>query len=399
MIDTSFPLIVTKPNPEFLNLSLELVMNILISEYNLTKKVSKCEGVFQRNVVLCDLGRNEVDSIINVFEIVITNDKQLGEVGQNFIVGLRKLMEYKKEVESVQDSEEDRKTDACIGVMKYFLKHNNLDLYFSYAHKLSQTHKALGNFIEAAISLLLHAEKLKFGSSEIKPKFSQELPEQRECERKESLYFQSISLFEKGNDMENAIKLCKELQKYYEEISFEYDKLDKLLVRMGENYKNIMSKKRFYSSYFFVGKYGKSWKEEEGEYIYRGSVLENHVDFASRLQKIPGNTDSIKVNKRPDKLEDGKKYIEVYTINPSNSNDVNNIKTKVNPNTHPKISSYANLNAVYIFYKDKRFDTFQDRTGIKKLPQTYNQYKNLCREITYYYVEENFPSIQRRQKN
>lgn len=405
MIDSAFPHLASLPNDEFLQKILELYHFILLTEFLHQNKLSSCEGVLQRNLALCALTQEKVDVIITKFEQLIQKEGILGELGQNFINGLRKLMEYKKEVESVKDSEEDRKSEAFIGVMKYFLKHNNFDLYFSYAHNLSQTQKNLGNFIEAAQCLLLHAERLSFHSSIIKDKFNDNYKEQKECERKEKLYLEAIELFEKGNDIENAITLCKELQKYYEEVTNDYDKLCSIVDRMHKNYQRMKekektNKKKFYPSYFYVGKHGTAWGEEEGEYIYRGSVLENHVDFAQRIKKVQGNHEATQVNSKPtkDKLEDGKKYIEVYTIFPTYEAEVNNVNVKVNRNIHPKILSYDVSSHVNIFYKDRRYDIFRDRTGAKKLPKEYNDYKNLHREITYYYVKDKFPHVQRRQK-
>lgn len=70
----------------------------------------------------------------------------------------------------------------------------------------------------------------------------------------------------------------------------------------------------------------------------------------------------------------------------------------MNRNIHPKISSYNYNNNIHLFIKERRYDSFKDRTGIKKLPPTYNDYKNLHREIIVFHVENNFPTIQRRQK-
>lgn len=51
-----------------------------------------------------------------------------------------------------------------------------------------------------------------------------------------------------------------------------------------------------------------------------------------------------------------------------------------------------------MFIKERRYDSFKEKSGVKKLPPTYNDYKNLHREIIVYHVEKNFPTIQRRQK-
>lgn len=136
-----------------------------------------------------------------------------------------------------------------------------------------------------------------------------EIPEHKESDRKEELYLLCIKLFEKGLDYENAIQLCKELRTYYEEITYDYFKLGGICKRLDENYQNIMNNRQFYAPYYFVSKYGQSWGQEQGDYIYKGNTGEDVVEFTNRLKKADGNFYAEFVQVRPpqDKTDPNKK--------------------------------------------------------------------------------------------
>lgn len=169
---------------------------------------------------------------------------------------------------------------------------------------------------------------------------------------------------------------------------------------MDEKYKNILIQKRFYTSYFFVGKYGNGWEKEEGEYIYRGTIVEDHLSFAKRLKNFFQNTSAIIVDEKPKILNPQDKYLVISAVIPCNENLIKNINFKLNLNIHPKISKYYNENNVKYFYKERRYDLYRDKlTELKKkVPNNYNDMKNLFREILFFEVEETFPTVTRKQK-
>lgn len=81
----------------------------------------------------------------------------------------------------------------------------------------------------------------------------------------------------------------------------------------------------------------------------------------------------------------------MFTVFPATDEDIKFVNYKRDRRITPRISKYNSLNQVNVFYKDKRFST-----STEKKPA--NEYKDLYREITYYYTKEKFPSIQRRMK-
>eukprot|EP01080_Neovahlkampfia_damariscottae_P003579 gene3579-6314_t len=393
IIDSIIPLMTLIKNDKIISLIIDLYLLVLQRENIEKQSLSSCEGVTQRNIVTCGMDQETTAKFIELLHDRFEKDEHLNKAGDQIIKSLKSLLNYIKDVETYDD--EDTKTDACVRVMNYFKKHNNEELYLSYAHKLSEIHLTFDNYIESALCLLLHAEKLSFESEKILPQFGS-LDEQPEHERKETLFSQIISYFEKGQDWEHALILSKELQHYYETITFDYTKLCTLMQRMGDFFKSILLSKRFFPSYFFVGKYGKEFKpEERGEFIYRGAVLENHVDFKNRLLKLYPNAKSVdpkKINENWDEKEG--QYLDVYTVFSATDSEFNNENPVLNRNTHPKISSYDTSSKVKMFTKERRYNTFKETYG--KKPK--NEYKHLFRETTYFCVEYDFPHIQRRQR-
>ena len=67
---------------------------------------------------------------------------------------------------------------------------------YSYIYRLAQLHKLSGNYVEAAFTLLLHAQLLQWSNSMLKP----EGPyfRQSASDRKMALYMDIISYFDKG---------------------------------------------------------------------------------------------------------------------------------------------------------------------------------------------------------
>ena len=65
-----------------------------------------------------------------------------------------------------------------------------------YIYHLAELHKASHNWVEAANTLLLHAELLQWSSTPQKAEGT--YPQQTSAERKEALYDDIISFFDKG---------------------------------------------------------------------------------------------------------------------------------------------------------------------------------------------------------
>jgi dedicator of cytokinesis protein 3 len=84
-----------------------------------------------------------------------------------------------------------------------------------------QMHLQSQNYVEAALTLKLHAEMHEWDfTSFVEPMEDLGLPQQSQFHRKETLYLLILDYLGKGKAWESAIEICKELAYQHAEITF-----------------------------------------------------------------------------------------------------------------------------------------------------------------------------------
>ena len=87
--------------------------------------------------------------------------------------------------------------------------------------KVLQMHLQSQNYVEAALTLKLHAEMHEWDlTSFVEPMEDLGLPQQSQFHRKETLYLLILDYLGKGKAWESAIEICKELAFQHAEITF-----------------------------------------------------------------------------------------------------------------------------------------------------------------------------------
>ena len=111
------------------------------------------------------------------------------------------------------------------------------EMYIKYVHQLvnvravsypdaasdtiPQMHLQSQNYVEAALTLKLHAEMHDWDlTSFVEPMEDLGLPQQSHFHRKETLYLLILDYLGKGKAWESAIEICKELAYQHAEITF-----------------------------------------------------------------------------------------------------------------------------------------------------------------------------------
>jgi dedicator of cytokinesis protein 3 len=111
------------------------------------------------------------------------------------------------------------------------------EMYIKYVHQLVnvravshsdavsdtiiQMHLQSQNYVEAALTLKLHAEMHDWDlTSFVEPMEDLGLPQQSHFHRKETLYLLILDYLGKGKAWESAIEICKELAYQHAEITF-----------------------------------------------------------------------------------------------------------------------------------------------------------------------------------
>lgn len=109
--------------------------------------------------------------------------------------------------------------------IKYVHQLVNVRPFVSYCNALSeqifQMHLQSQNYVEAALTLKLHAEMHDWDlTSFVEQMEDLGLPQQSHFHRKETLYLLILDYLGKGKAWESAIEICKELAHQHAEITF-----------------------------------------------------------------------------------------------------------------------------------------------------------------------------------
>lgn len=374
-------------NEKILSLVMNLYYGVLNCEFIMEGDFHLCEGETQKCLVTLDMSPDITILFISRLDKMFKDNQPNFACGKKLIKGLYELLTTISEVARYDDNEEDPKTDACIRVMNTFLKHNNFDLYYGYLYKLSEMHKTLNNYSEAANCLILYANRLKFTEDKILPFFADTYPSQTERERKEQLYIDIINLFDKDNDWEKAIKYSKELQQYYED-NFLYGNIKDVAIQIGEFYENIVSKNRKAKSYFHVEFYG---KEEKGQFIYKEEKI-LISDFIDKLKRTRPNLEIIK-GKVPDDIhEKSGTFARINTVVPALEYEVKGESLELIKNINPFVLDYYQNFNVFHFKKVRVYNTYEEKH--RKKPK--NEFQHLHRETIFYTIDKNSSLIRRK---
>ncbi|KAL9642059.1 hypothetical protein ABK040_004108 [Willaertia magna] len=382
--------------------ALNLYYALLETEYENHKKLEQCEAVTQSRVVRSKIGKlfKEcfTDRLRGLFSANVEKEAPesvaalMSKEGLSLLKRLDNLITQVEEIQIYEDKDEHRFCEACIDVMRSFKSNSNFDLYYQYVDKLCALHERLGNFTEAALVLYKHAKRLNWDDERKLPYHSDEYPEQSEAERKVKIYEKMIDLFDKGKDWERAIELSTQLRNYYL-TNFKYAKIQNQLKKEGDFYNLIMTKRRFFATYYYVNFMGKGFLKIglQGPYIYKSVEGENFIEFLDKMkdkyqaqlfQKLPNDPEQYRT-------QEGKFFI-AYKVDPSSEAEKENLFQHRDKRVSPKISCYKKLHNINYFKTESRYRESKEKT--------LNEYKDMHRDIIFYIAPKKFPTICRRQR-
>ncbi|VDN04465.1 unnamed protein product [Thelazia callipaeda] len=259
----------------------------------------------------------------NIMMDMCRSDIDLVTEGCKFVALVDTLLQHLFEYREVRTNGYciENGMDRTVELLKFYKLIGQPDLYVNYVYKLYDLHMLSNNKIEAAFTLLKHAETLSWAESDL-PVALVDAHLNRQCatqrQLKEVLYNEAANLFDEKELWEESISILKELTFQYEKY-FEYEKLPSLLQRLAELYHKVSTQGRVACTYFFVGFYGLSFPSylNDRQFIYRGNECEAIVSFRHRmLSTFPGsqliNTmdDCSQLSKR-----DGK-FLQIFPVKP-----------------------------------------------------------------------------------
>nr|CAD7460974.1 unnamed protein product [Timema tahoe] len=268
-------------------------------------------------------GDDEYRQLFNtmLLDRVQSEDPAWKDSGAAFISSVTRLLERLLDYRSVIQGDENRdKRMSCTVNLLNFYKNeiNRKEMYLRYIYKLHDLHLPADNFTEAGFTMKLYADQLTWTSRVLvsDPQYAG----LQEWQRKEQLYNQIITYFDRGKCWEKGIPLCKELADLYECRLFDYSKLSKILRTQANFFDNILTQLRPEPEYFRVGFYGLSFplfvrvslllSVCQGEsatlfvrnklFVYRGLEYERIGAFTQRLQTEFPSAQILMKNSPPD---------------------------------------------------------------------------------------------------
>uniref|UniRef100_A0AC35TJG0 SH3 domain-containing protein n=1 Tax=Rhabditophanes sp. KR3021 TaxID=114890 RepID=A0AC35TJG0_9BILA len=275
-----------------------------------------------------------------------------------------------------------------IKLIRFLNSIKQYDLYVRYIYKLYDMNMSCNNKVEAALTLLKHAELLNW-SDELLP----ETLASNNLNRNSNTHLQlKVLLYSEIADLlsfdlwERAIEILKELTPVYESILFDYKSLSIHHNRLSDLYNKINAPARMENSYYLVRFYGKGFATHLNNCSFIFRDIQKRGDFQSKLQNSYGPFTIINtMEKMDDLLVSNGKHVQIIPVKaiPTSRKILDNDKI------HHNIKWYYRFNDVHKFEYckgEERLNTkwttlessdFTKMWVIKYVVETYDQLPNL----------------------
>ena len=302
---------------------------------------------------------------------------------------------------------ETERTRTAIALLDYLREedeHGNIrkGMYFRYVNFLVELHSEINNHVEAGITQLLQIDLLEWSDNVLEASGS--FPKEKERERKERLLQYANSFFTSGQDWERAVTMCTRLRRYYEFISYDYEKLSRILQQEATLFHKIASTPRFFPSYYRVVFHGKGFENEKDgeEFVYRGGKIEKVRNFTQRIQRKYPNAKLVMMwEPKKSILDSSDQVISIVTLKLplwtnvveqglAEEGEATETKRMIgNPHVPEPVLEYFENNKRRVFLYAKPVQKSKERKPA-------NEFKELWIQQTYLITEEAFPTIKRR---
>lgn len=173
-------------------------------------------------------------------------------------------------------------------LMEFLKDMRKEDMFIRYVHQLVNVQLEAQNYVEAGLSLQLHADLYAWDFEKKVPALvDPNLPEQTSFERREYLCLQMIKHFEDGKSWDHAMETYKELAHQYEHVIFDFSKLAKAHRAMAKIYENIMNGDIYSPQFFRVAYLGLGFPVglRDRQFIVQGNYWERISAFTDRIQQ------------------------------------------------------------------------------------------------------------------
>ncbi|GAA5944251.1 guanine nucleotide exchange factor DCK1 [Sporobolomyces koalae] len=382
--------------------AVEILYSMVLSEYHLNSPpqfgtiekqvIERFDRLFGVDTKGDELSRASfVDQLADLFASSDMEDDLKLQV-ERFLSSVASFLDLLFAVRSLpigEEYQEDR-IISTLKLMSFIRSIGRTEIFVRYVQRLVTYHVALGNEVEAGLTLKLHADLHEWNTSKTLEAIPElDLPRQTEFARKETLYTRILDHLGKGKAWEVALGLCKEQQQEYEANTFNYVRLSALLSLQAQLYASIASSERHFGKYFRVAFYGQWPAPVAGkQFVYRGRPFETSGEFVDRmLNKYPG-AQILRTNTIP---EDDVRYGETQYLQVTGVAPEPDLSSPVF--TDPTIPRY-----IRAYYEENNVNTFAFVSALETSTDVSNDPALRWTEKTVLICEESFPTILRRSE-
>ena len=334
------------------------------------------------------------------------------ELPIRFLEGIKKLfvlLSALSKYESSPDSSvyEDERAASMLSLMNYLRITGRVDMRIKYVKKLTSLHKSLGSHVEAGnvILMTLDAEdKLSGsggdgdGSGEQKNALTGRVLTNTMSHLEIQLTEAAVASFKQGDDWQRSLQLLERLRKYYESISFEFDKLAAVLEEQASLYRQVHSNESYYCSFFRVSYMGMNWDDQNRNkvFVYRGGPLESIMAFVARIKRKEPSVSIVSPGKEtPEMEQESACYLQISSVKPTQLEKWNGEPVPVISENVPKRVSEYKLNfnvSTFAFSRPYRIKIWKG----KKKEKSKNEFMDLWSKTIMLRTQSTLPGTTRR---
>ncbi|KAF9047285.1 cytoplasmic protein [Panaeolus papilionaceus] len=380
------------------NNAVQILYTIIVSEYQQSEHFDEIENELVTRLDSLFMSDSKGDDISRAFFIGQLRllfdssevNERLRDQVSNFLDSVDLFLELLLSVRALPEGEEyaDDRVIATLRLMNFIRRIGRDEIYIKYVHQLVNMHLQSQNYVEAALTLKLHADLHEWDLNQfVGPMEDLGLPQQSHFHRKETLCLLILDYLGKGKAWESAIEICKELAYQHAEVTFNYGRLSEILRHQAALLEHIITEQRYYPDYYRVTFYGNFPAAlRDKRFIYRGYEWEKFGAFCERmLNKHPGAQLLKTAGDPPVDIRYGNdKYIQCTAVTPEPQRD------------HPVFKNPDVPLAVRTYYEHCAISLFSSSRQVRKLAR--DGMEEVWIEKTLYRTEESFPTVLRRSE-
>lgn len=202
-------------------------------------------------------------------------------------------------------------------LMEFLRDVQSEDAYVRYVHQLADMQTAAGNVTEAGLALKMHADRYNWDTSlHLSEITDPKMPSQTAFERKEAIYFQICSKFEKGRAWKQALAAYRELAVQYESTTFDFLKLARTQRAIAGIQEKIAKGDRKNPRYFRVVYRGMGFPTSlrDKQFIFEGADTDRLSMFQDRMQQLHPAAKILRTDTEPD--VEGQ-FLQIFAVSPN----------------------------------------------------------------------------------